>query len=100
MSKNRKPTPRKKTQIGTPHLGQFLRDLAGYSYRVPRRLLTQWRGEQGGKVMQQFLRTKTQAEHVATKQAAALRERREHFAAVAARRRTLDETEHAQGAAA
>jgi hypothetical protein len=96
-NKKRQTNPRQKTQIGTPHLGQFLRDLAGFSYRVPRRLLTQWRGEQGGKVMVQFLRTKAQAASVADRQAEALAARRRHFAEVAARRRALDELE--EGAA-
>lgn len=100
MSKKRQSSPRKKTQIGTPHLGQFLRDLAGYSYRVPRRLLTQWRGEQGGKVMKQFLRTKSQAASVSERQAEALATRRAHYAEVSARRRALDESEHMQRSAA
>lgn len=90
-NQKRQPNPRKKTQIGTPHLGQFLRDLAGSSYRVPRRLLKQWRGERGGKVMVQFLRTKAQAMSVAERQAQALAERRAHFAEVAARRTALEE---------
>jgi len=87
---NKQRAPRKPTQIGTPHLRQFLRDLAGFTYRVPRRLLKQWRGERGGKVMVQHLRTKSQAASVAERQAEALVQRRVHFAEVAARRRALE----------
>lgn len=89
MHKQRSNTQKKSTQVGTPQLGQFLRDLAGFQYRVPRRLLTQWRGERGGKVMQQFLRTPAQSRSVAERQAEALQQRREHAKAVAARRASL-----------